>query len=135
MRTVRSVLVLCLCVLMAAPGGAQTPQSSPKSHVVDSTALDAAVAARVQNADADRALVRQVLSRAEVRDVAARAGLDIKRAEAAIATLDAEELQQVASRARDVDNALSGGATTIVITTTTIIIILLLIIIIVLLAD
>lgn len=131
MRTFRTVLVLCLCVVMAAPGGAQTIQK----HVADSATLEAAVAARVQTAGADRAVVRRVLERAEVRDVAARAGLDIRRAEAAVATLDAQELQQVAARAREVDNALAGGATTIVITTTTIIIILLLVIIIILLAD
>ena len=135
MRTARTILTLGLCVLMAVPGRAQDPQSSSQSHAVDPAALEAAVAARVQDAEADRALVRRVLSRPEVREVAGRAGLDIKRAEAAISTLNAEELLQVASRARDVDEALSGGATTIVITTTTVIIILLLIIIIILLAD
>jgi hypothetical protein len=62
--------------------------------------------------------------------VAARAGLSTDRAEAALATLQGDDLRQAASQARAVNQDLAGGAT-VVITTTTIIIILLIILIIV----
>ena len=79
-------------------------------------------------------MIHEVLQRPEVRAVARQAGIDITRADAAVSTLSGHDLQQVASRARDVNERLAGGAT-VVITTTTIIIILLVILIIVAVAD
>ena len=68
-----------------------------------------------------------MLQHPDVARLAGRFGLDLKRAEAVIATLDGQELADLAARARDVDRALAGGAT-VTITTTMIIIGLLLLI-------
>jgi hypothetical protein len=55
-------------------------------------------------------------------------GLDLKRAQSAVATLDGPELAELAARAREVDQALAGGQRSITISTTMIIIGLLLVI-------
>ena len=69
-----------------------------------------------------------------VKNVAAKAGLSTARAEAAVATLQGDQLRQAASQARGVNQDLAGGAT-VVITTTAIIIILLVVILIVVAVD
>jgi hypothetical protein len=76
-----------------------------------------------------------LLRRAEVREVAGKAGLSLDKASAAVTTLDGRELAQLAAQARLVENDLAGGASTVVISTTTIIIVLLLILLIVAVAD
>jgi hypothetical protein len=89
---------------------------------VDQATLDRTIAAHVQRSDADRGAIRHLLERQEVREVAARAGIDITRAEAAVATLDAAELHEIAEQARAVDDSLAGGQSRITLSTTTIII-------------
>jgi hypothetical protein len=76
-----------------------------------------------------------LLARNEVRQIAARAGLSLETAQAAVSTLQGQELQDLASQARQVNDDLAGGASTVTISTTTIIIVLLVIILIVLIAD
>lgn len=129
MRIVRQSLAVCLAVLFMAPAaGAQ-------NHVIGKSALDKAVQSRVSRDQADREAIASLLQRREVREVAARAGLSMEKAEAAVATLQGDDLRQIASQARQVQNDLAGGASTIVISTTTIIIVLLLVILIVAIAD
>lgn len=131
MSILRRSLALCLAGMMMAPvARAQQPQ-----HAIDQAALDSAIQLRVAQQQADREAIRTLLRRAEVRDVAAKAGLSIARADAAISVLQADELRELAQQARHVENDLAGGASTVVISTTTIIIILLLIILIVVIAD
>ena len=129
MEFVRRSLAVCLVVLLAAPA-ARAQQS-----VIGTADLERSVQARVQRDQADRAAIASLLRRPEVREIAAKAGLSIEKAEAAVGTLQGDDLRELASQARQAENDLAGGATTIVITTTTIIIILLIVIIIVLLAD
>jgi hypothetical protein len=130
MHFARKTLAVFLSLWLIAPSaGAQ------QTHVADRAALDEAVAAAAARADADRAQVRRVLARQEVKDVAARLGVDLTRADSAIRLLDGAELAQAAQYAAQIEEDLAGGATTVVITTTTIIIILLIVIIIILLAD
>ena len=62
--------------------------------------------------------------------VAAKAGLSVETAEAAVSTLQGDQLRQAAAQARAVNQDLAGGST-VVISTTTIIIILLVIILVV----
>jgi hypothetical protein len=104
-------------------------------HVVDPAAVAAAVTQHAAEQDANRAAIREALTRPEVRDVAGRMGLDVNRAAAAVDTLHASDLERAATAARQVNQQLVGGQRTIVITTTTIIIALLLILIIVLAVD
>jgi len=93
--------------------------------------LDAAVSQHVQAADQDRETVRLFLQRGDVRAIAGRYGVDIRRAESAVTALDATELASVAAQARQADQALAGGASTVTISTTTIIIALLVLILVI----
>jgi branched-subunit amino acid ABC-type transport system permease component len=130
MQIVRKTLAVFLSLWLIAPSaGAQ------QTHVADRVALDQAVAAAAARAEADRAAIRRVLARQEVKDVAAKLGVDMTRADSAVRLLDGAELTQAAEYASQIEQDLAGGATTVVITATTIIIILLIIIVIILLAD
>lgn len=129
MKVVRRSLAVLLAVLVSAP------VATAQQHVIGKSALDQAVQERVARDQADRDAIMTLLKRQEVKEVAQQAGLSIEKATAAVATLEGNDLRQVASQARDVNNELAGGATTVVITTTTIIIILLIVIVIILLAD
>ncbi len=125
MKIVRRSLAVCLAVLFMAPAvGAQ-------DHVIGQSALDKAVRQRVSQDQADRAAILSLLQRSEVRDIAAKAGISLDRAQSAVSTLSGTDLQQAAQQARQVQNDLAGGASTVVISTTTIIIVLLLIILLV----
>lgn len=130
MQIVRKTLAVFLSLWLIAPSaGAQ------QTHVADRAALDQAVAAAAARAEADRAAIRRVLARQEVKDVAAKLGVDMTRADLAVRLLDGAELTQAAEYASQIEQDLAGGATTVVITATTIIIILLIVIVIILLAD
>jgi len=129
MRLVRRMLAICLAVLVMVPA------ASAQTRVIDRAALDKAVQERVARDQGDRDAIKTLLQRAEVREVAGKAGLSLDKATAAVSTLGSDDLRQLAEQARQVENQLEGGASTIVISTTTIIIVLLLVILIVLVAD
>jgi hypothetical protein len=129
MRIVRRSLAVCLAVFLAVPA------AQAQTHVIGKSALDNAVKQRVSQDQADRDAIRTLLQRSEVRDIAAKAGLSLAKAEAAVSTLHGDDLRELASQARQVQNDLAGGASTVVISTTTIIIVLLIVILIVALAD
>jgi acetyl-CoA carboxylase carboxyltransferase component len=94
---------------------------SGQQHVADQAALDRAVADHVRQKADDREAIRRVLESKEVREVAAGAGFDLKRAETAVATLDDAEVGLIAAQARAVNDSLAGGES-ITISTTVIII-------------
>jgi hypothetical protein len=129
MRIVRRFLAVCLAVIFMAPA------VRAQDHVVGQSALDKAVQQRVSQEQADREAIVALLQRSEVRDIAAKVGISMAKAEAAVSTLQGQDLQQAAQQARQVQNDLAGGASTVVISTTTIIIVLLLVILIVAIAD
>jgi len=128
MKLVRRTLAVCLSVLVLAP------TASAQNHVIGKNALDKAVQERVARDQSDREAIRTLLQRPEVREVAAKAGVSVEKAAAAVATLEGQNLREIASHARQVNNELAGGAT-VVITTTTIIIILVVIILIIALVN
>ena len=125
MQMFRRILATTVAVLLCAPVA-----WAQQTHVINKSALDQAVQQRVSQDQADRETLRSFLNDPTVKRVAAKAGLSTERAEAALATLQGDDLRAAASQARAVNQDLAGGAT-VVITTTTIIIILLIILIIV----
>lgn len=125
MQMCRRFLGVTLAVLLVAPSA-----FAQQTHVVNKSALDQAVQQRVSQEQADREALRTFLSNPVVRDVAAKAGVSVDKAEAAASTLQGDQLRQAASQARGVNDQLAGGST-VVISTTTVIIILLIIILIV----
>jgi hypothetical protein len=129
MKIVRRTLAVVLAALVMAPS------AQAQSHVVTKSALSEAVQQRVSQEQADREAIVSLLNRAEVRQIAANAGLSLEKAQAAVSTLQGQDLRDLAGQARQAQNDLAGGASTVVISTTTIIIVLLIIILIVLVAD
>ena len=129
MQMFRRVLATTLAVVLVAPAGAWAQQT----HVINKSALEQAVQQRVSQDQADREALRTFLQNPMVKNVAAQAGLPLDRANAAVSSLQGDQLRQAASQARLVNEDLAGGAT-VVITTTTIIIILLVILLIIAIA-
>jgi hypothetical protein len=129
MRMFRQLFVVTLALLMVAPA------AQAQTHVISKADLAKAVAERVSRDQADREAILSLLHRADVKTIAAKSGLSIEKAAAAVSTLQGDDLRELASQARQVQNDLAGGASTVVISTTTIIIVLLIIILIVLVAD
>ena len=129
MKIVRRSLAVLLAALLVAPA------AQAQTHVIAKSALSQAVQQQVSQDQADRAAIVSLLQRAEVRQIATQAGLSLEKAEAAVSTLNGQDLRDLASQARQVQNDLAGGASTVVISTTTIIIVLLIVILIVAIAD
>ncbi len=117
MRSICSGVAVLLCVLVAVPSSYAQSQ-----HVVSPAALDAAVQQQVRAVDADRETVRLFLQRDDVKAVAGKAGLDIGRAEIAVAALAPSELASLAAQARQAEQGLVGGQSSVTISTTMIII-------------
>lgn len=97
-------------------------------HVVEVTAMRQAIADQAVADQQTRDVVIGVLQRSQVRDVANRLGLDVTRAEAAVATLDSADLARLAGPARAADAQLSGGSSTIAISMTTLLLIIIIVI-------
>lgn len=130
MRTSTSVLVILLSIVMVMPR-----VQAQASHTASQSAIDAALQQHVATAAADRADVLRVLANAEVKAVAEKAGLDLRQATTAVASLEGQELAQLAAQARQVDQALAGGQSRVVISTTMIIVALLVLILIIVAVD
>ena len=124
-RIRRTVIGLLLSASVVNPVLAQEP------HVVDQGALDQQVAAKVAETVEQRAVIERLLEREQVRSVAERTGIELADVKAAVATLEGDELAQLAAHAQGVDDSLTGGQSTITISTTTIIIGLLVLILLV----
>jgi hypothetical protein len=131
MRWISKAMASLLCVFLALPS---VSASADEKHVVGAADLARMMQERLDGDRANRELIQRVLGRAEVREVARRFGLDVRRAETAVPTLDGRELEDLAARADEVERALAGGDS-IVLTTTTIIVIALLITVIILATD
>lgn len=125
MRTDRLGALFISMVLVVSPAIAQ------QGHVADQNAIEDALSKHVGDEDVQRETVLQLLQREEVRALAANAQLDLKRAEAAVQTMEGGELAQLASMAREAEAGLAGGSDIKVSSTMIIIGLLVLILIIV----
>jgi hypothetical protein len=128
MRTTTKAVALLLVpmFLVASPVFAQ------QARVVDATAMTQALAAKAQSEIAQRELVRRVLDRADVREMAGRMGLSVERADSAVAALSGPELGALAQHASAVEAAtLAGGSNTVTISVTTLLLLLILVILLV----
>jgi hypothetical protein len=126
MRTINSFIVIAL-LLVIAPARAFAGQQ----HVVDPSSVAKAVAEHADQQDADRRDVQAALARPEVRELAAKAGVDIDRASSVVSTLSGADLDRAANLARQVTASLTGGDSYFTISSTTLIIILLLVLLII----
>jgi len=120
-----SVIALLSVIVLSLPAAAQ------QSRTADQAILDQAIAEHVRQTTDDREAVLRVLENDQVRRLAGQMGVDLKRAEAAVATLGDAELGAMAAQARAVNDALAGGQSSVTISTTLIIIGLLILILII----
>jgi hypothetical protein len=127
MRLVQRALVLPLGLLMMFA----TSAFADGQHVISPATVASAVSQHAAQREADRATVRRALAQPQVRDMAGRLGVDLDRANAAVATMADTDLARAADAARQVNQSLAGGASTVVISTTTVIIALLVLIVII----
>jgi len=86
-----------------------SPAIAQDAHVVDPEQLQELIDQHLKEEGQDRQEIRQALRHENVQKVAGRIGLNLDRAEAAVATLDGTELQELASQARVINNELAGG--------------------------
>jgi hypothetical protein len=129
MRMLTSVLIVLFTVVAAVP------RLQAQSHAAPQAALDAALQQHVDTTEADRAAVLRVLDLQEVKSVAAKAGIDLRRASSAVSTLDASRVSELAAQARQVESSLAGGQSRVTISTTVIIIGLLVLILLIVALD
>lgn len=122
---VSSVLVMFTLVSLVPQVQAQS------SHAAPLTALEAAVQDHVASAATDREAVARLLARPEVQRIAGEAGIDMRRAAQAAATLDGAQLTELAAQARQLEQSLAGGQSVTISTTLIIIGLLVLILLIV----
>ena len=108
MRKMREIVVTMLVAVMLAPSLAYAGQAAAQTAPQSLSTVAAEHAAKKQ---ADRQVILDVLARQDVREVAKAANLPIDRAVAAVATLEGQELSQVAAQAQQVNDALAGGQT------------------------
>ncbi len=124
--------LLAISMFAIAILGLSSAASAQTTHIASPAALQNAIQTNAATVAADRAVVTRVLKSSDARAVASSLGLDLTRADAAVATLDGTDLAKAAASARAIETPLSGGSNTIVIGTTTL---LLLIIILILVID
>jgi hypothetical protein len=125
MRSMCAFVAVVLSVLMTAPRIQASPgpgQATAPTHIAGQTVLDAAIQEHARATDQDRETVRSFLERADVRAIAGKYGVDMRRAESAVAAMDASEVANIASQARAANDTLAGGQGSVTISTTAIII-------------
>ena len=106
MAVAQRALLMLWCVVVAAG-----PIRAQQAHIVDAAGMDQALAERAQAMQAKRQTIRTALQQPDVQKVADRLGLDIARADAAVATLDGGELDRAAAQAQAVNDEIAGGQT------------------------
>lgn len=123
----RFIAVLLIPILLLS-----SPALAQQTRIVDAAAINQALADKVESERGQRDLVRRVLDRDDVRQVAASMGLSVNDASAAVATLSGAELGTMAAHAGALETAaLSGGARTITISLTVALLLLIVVILLV----
>ncbi|MBK5257679.1 MAG: hypothetical protein JJE39_16770 [Vicinamibacteria bacterium] len=123
-----SQFVSCALVSMLCLSGARV-ESSDK--VVSQSELNLAVSSSLARDDASRATITTLLQRDDVKSLAADHGLDLRRAQAAVGTLQGDELQRVSALAVSANAQLAGGTQSVTISLVAALLIVIIIILVV----
>jgi hypothetical protein len=99
-------ILLAGLVVLSGPSPLRADQ---QSGVVSRTDLDRAMEQRANDEEGARQTIRRLLQRDDVQKMTQGYGLDLRRAEAAVGTLQGDELQRLAAQAAQVDAQLAGG--------------------------
>lgn len=104
MHLVQKTVAVALCVVVVVvPAQAQ--------QIVPPGAIDQALTEKAAATAAKRHTIETALQQSDVQRVAQTLGVDIARANAAMATLDGAELDRVAAQAQFVNDEIAGGQT------------------------
>jgi hypothetical protein len=126
MRIRSAVIAISMSsVLWSAPAMAQ------QRHVVDASQMRQAIADQTANDQKNRDALLGAIRRPDVRDLADQLGLNLTRAESAVATLNSAELARLATSLPAADVDLAGGSHVVVISTTTLLLVLIIVILLV----
>ncbi len=124
---------LAVASLVAAFAVSSSPAwAQQTSTVVDRASVDQALGEKVISDESARDSIRTLLGRDDVKAMATGMGLDVRRAEGAVSSLEGADLQRVSARATAANEMLVGGTTTVTIS---LVAILLIVIIVILLAG
>jgi cell division protein FtsL len=118
----------CLLVAVLALSSPLAYSADRSADVTTQADLDTAVAKKLAQEDAARATIRGLLQRDVVREMAKSYDLDLKRADAAVGTLQGDELESLSLQAAQVDSQLSGGDTVISLSLVSLLLIIIIII-------
>jgi hypothetical protein len=116
------VALLVSSVLWSASAMAQ------QRHVVDPSLMRQAIVDQAAKDQQNRDALLGAIRRPDVRGLAGQLGLNLTRAEGAVATLDSVELARLAAPVGAADAELVGGSNTVIISTTTLLLIIIIVI-------
>lgn len=125
-----------LSITLLLISGLGVTAAAQEASAPEASAPEAAETVQLAQTDTDeanRAYLREFLSRGQIQQVAGMAGLDMGQATAGATALEGERLQQAADQARAIDGKI-GAQDRISLSATTIIIVLVLLVIIILVA-
>jgi len=128
MRSFRRTTPIALALVLlaaSAPAGAATAE-----HVVSAADIQRALGQKTA-ADAQRATILGLLERPDVKELTARSGLDLRRAESAVGTLEGDDLARLAQYASSAERDLAGGDTKITISLVALLLIIIIVILLV----
>jgi hypothetical protein len=107
--TGRVIVTNVLVGMLVLSGGPLVQGAERASSLASQADLDSAIAKKLGQEDSARSAISTLLQRDEVRSLAEGYGLDVGRAEAAVSTLQGDELQRLSLLAADADVQLAGG--------------------------
>jgi hypothetical protein len=119
-------------LVLAVAAGSSPVWAQQTSTVVDRVAVEQALQEKVVSDESARDSIRTLLGRDDVKAMAEGMGLDVRRAQGAVSSLEGADLQRVNARATAANDLLAGGATTVTIS---LVAVLLIVIIVILLAS
>ncbi len=129
--TRRFSIVTCVLVGMFALAGPLAHSADSVASLATQAELDNVIAKKLAQEDAARNTITTLLQRDDVRGMAKGYGLDVRRAEAAVSTLQGEELQRLSLLAANANAQLAGGTTVITISLVSALLIVIIIILLV----
>jgi hypothetical protein len=104
MQNVRKALAIVLCIaVVVVPARAQ--------QIVRPGAIDQALTEKAEDTAAKRQAIKAALQQPDVQRVAETLGVDVARADAAVATLGGADLDRIAAQAQLVNDEIAGGQT------------------------
>ena len=105
----RRLIVTNLLVGMLVLSGPLAHSAEQAKTLASQADLDRAITKTLGQEDAARSEISTLLQRDEVRSLAGTYGLDVRRAEAAVSTLQGDELERLSALAANANVQLAGG--------------------------